>query len=185
MATNPRYDPISVEEFLAIEFPGDRRYELVHGVIRMMTGGTPAHARIGANILTYLALRLRGSGCRAYGPDLGLRISDFDARYPDVSVHCGNPGSAEAEKERLFTRPVAVFEVLSPSTSKGDQNEKLSEYREMASLRTIVFVDPQREQSSTCQRIDGGWTELEFAAHDVDLPSLNLTIPHSEIFARD
>ena len=185
MATNPRYDPISVEEFLAIEFPGDRRYELVHGVIRMMTGGSPAHARVGANILIFLGSRLRGTGCRAYGSDMGLRIGDYDARYPDVSVHCGNPGSAEAEKERLFTRPVVVFEVLSPTTSKGDLNEKLAEYREVAALQTIVFVDPQREQSSSYQRVDDGWDELEFAPCDVALPSLNLMIPHTEIFARD
>lgn len=47
---DPLYKPITVEEFLAIDFPGDRKYELADGVIRMMTGGTPAHARVSTNI---------------------------------------------------------------------------------------------------------------------------------------
>ena len=187
MRSEPFYQPITVDQFLKINFPSGRKYELVDGVIRMMTGGTPAHARASANIVAYLREKLRGTGCRAYGSDMGVRVGENDARYPDVSVYCGNPASPEAEKQLLFTDPVAIFEVLSPSTSKADQNEKLGEYREIASLQTVVFVDPDNELTRVVQRLGPtSWRDDLFAQpHDVELPSLNVTIPHGEMFARD
>ena len=187
MRADPYYQPITVDQFLAIDFPSDRKYELVDGVIRMMTGGSPAHARVGGNIFAFLHGKLRGSGCRPYNSDMGVRIGDTNARYPDVSVYCGNPATAEAEKQPLYSDPVVVFEVLSPSTSKGDQNEKLGEYREIASLDTIVFVDPDNELTRVVQRLGPtSWRDDLFTQpHDVELPSLDVVIPHAEIFARD
>ncbi len=183
----PFYQPITVEQFLQIDFPPDRKYELVDGVIRMMTGGSPAHSRVGTNISAYLRQKLRGTGCRAYNSDMGLRISDIDARYPDITVYCGDPASRESERRPLFDEPVVIFEVLSPSTSKADQNEKLSEYREIASLDTIAFVDPVNELTRVIQRLGvSSWRDDLFAQpHDVELPSLGLTLPHAEMFARD
>lgn len=187
MRPDPFYQPITVEQFLKIDFPEGRKYELVDGVIRMMTGGTPAHARVSLNIATFLRQKLRGSGCRAYGSDMGVRIGETDARYPDVSVYCGDHASHDAEKQALFEDPVVIFEVLSPSTSKADQNEKLGEYREIGSLQTIVFVDPDNELTRVVQRLGPtSWRDDLFAQpHDVELPSINIVVPHSEIFARD
>lgn len=187
MGSEPLYQPISVEQFLAISFPSDRRYELVDGTIRMMTGGSPAHSRVATNILTYLAVLLRGTGCRAYGPDMGVRIGHTDARYPDVTVFCGNPATPERERERLFPDPVIVFEVLSPSTASTDQNEKLAVYRLIESVDTVVFVDPDNEVVRVIQRLGPtSWRDDLFAQpHDVELPALDLTIPHADIFARD
>lgn len=187
MRHDPLYQPITVEQFLDIDFPSDRKYELVDGVIRMMTGGTPAHSRVAGNIFGYLYVKLRGSGCRPYNSDMGVRVTDTDVRYPDVSVYCGNPASVEREQERLFTDPVVLFEVLSASTVRIDEGEKLAQYRALSSVDTIVFVDPQNETSRVIQRLGpASWRDDLFAQpHDVDLPALGLSIPHHEIFARD
>lgn len=187
MRRDPLYQPITVEQFLAIDFPSDRKYELVDGVIRMMTGGTPAHSRVASNILIYLGQKLRGTGCRAYNSDMGVRVSETDVRYPDVSVYCGNPASPEREEERVFTDPVVIFEVLSESTVKVDEGEKLSQYRDLPSVDTIIFVDPQNELSRVIQRLGPtAWRDDLFAQpHDVALPALDLVIPHADIFARD
>lgn len=153
----------------------------------MMTGGSPAHSRVGGNIFVFLHNKLRGTGCRPYNSDMGVRIGETNARYPDVSVYCGNPASLEAEKQPIYSDPVVIFEVLSPPISKADQNEKLGEYREIDSLPTIVFADPDNELTRIIQRLGPtSWRDDLFAQpHDVDLPSLNLAVPHSEIFARD
>ncbi|WP_174280663.1 Uma2 family endonuclease [Sphingomonas bacterium] len=182
-----QYQPITVQQFLRIDFASDRKYELVGGMIRMMTGGSPAHARVSANIVSFLHQRLRGSGCRAYGSDMGVQIGEIDVRYPDVSVFCGDPASVEAEERLVYADPVVIFEVLSPSTSKGDQNEKLGEYREVAALQTIVFVDPINELTRVVQRLGpDSWRDDLFAKpRDVNLPSLSLVVPHHEIFGRD
>lgn len=44
MASEPQYRPITADEFLAMDFGSDRKFELNNGVIRMMTGGSSDHA---------------------------------------------------------------------------------------------------------------------------------------------
>lgn len=187
MRHDPLYQPITVEQFLDIDFGTDRKFELVDGVIRMMTGGTPAHSRVATNLVSFLHQRLRGTGCRAYNSDMGVRLSDQSLRYPDVSVYCGNPATPEREEQRAFVDPVVIFEVLSASTAKIDEGTKLEGYRELRSVDTIVFVDPENELTRIVQRLGPtSWRDDLFAQpHDVALPALNLTIPHTEIFARD
>lgn len=187
MRLDPKFQPITVEQFLDIDFGSDRKFELVDGVIRMMTGGSPAHARVSTNILTFLQVRLRGTGCRAYNSDMGVRVSDIDARYPDISIFCGEPASIERERLRIYSDPVAVIEVLSPSTTKEDLGSKLDEYRQIASVDTIAFIDPDKELTRVVQRLGptASRDDLFAQPHDLELPSLAVTIPHTEIFARD
>ncbi|MGP7796659.1 Uma2 family endonuclease [Sphingomonas sp. CLY1604] len=173
--------------FLDIRFPDGPRYALIDGTIRMMAGVTPAHARVGGNILGYLYPRLRGTGCRPYNSDMGVRVDDTNLRYPDVTVFCGNPAAPEREMERAYPDPVVIVEVLSPSTSANDEGDKLRLYRALPSVDTIVFVDPQAETSRVVQRLGPtAWRDDLFAQpHDVALPAIGVTIPHAEIFARD
>ena len=187
MRHDPLYQPITVDQFLAIDFGSDRKFELVDGVIHMMTGGTSAHARVATNILTFLRPKLRGTGCRPYGSDMGVEVDETNLRYPDVSIYCDNPSAPEKDSVRAFNNPVAIFEVLSKSTANEDQGRKLDEYRRLESVDTIVFIDPDNELTRIFQRLGPeSWRDDMFAQpHDVELPSLGLTVPHAEIFARD
>lgn len=187
MRHDPLYKKITVDEFLAIDFGTDRKFELVDGAIYLKTRGGPAKSRVASNILAYIGAKLCGTGCRAYNSDMGIRVNDTDLRYPDVSVFCGNPATRQREEQRVFDDPTIIFEVLSGSTAKIDQGSKLAEYRELASVDTIVFADPENELTRVVQRLGPTtWRDDMFAQpHDVALPSVKLTIPHSEIFARD
>lgn len=173
---------LNVDEFLQIDFGSDLKAELDNGYIRMMAGGTKDHARVQANILTFLAARLRGSGCRAYGSDMGVRAHDMSLRYPDVSVECGSQTAGDAT---TLAAPCVLVEVLSPSTREHDLRVKKDEYRAIDSVDTIVFADPDTETVCVSQRVGDCWTDTPFARADVDLPSVSLTLPHPEIFARD
>lgn len=135
MATSSRRRKLRVEEFLEIDFGQDGRFELEDGVIYAMTGGSPAHARVQANILAFLHRQLRGSGCRPYGPDMPLRTMAHTIRYPDVTVYCGNPGHQEAPERKLLFNPKVVIEVLSPSTSDFDESHKFEEYQSVPQRR--------------------------------------------------
>ncbi len=108
-------------------------------------------------------------------------------RYPDVSVYCDHPIDRAAGRLKLIGDPRVIFEVLSPGTAAKDQFTKLEEYRGLPGLDTIVFVDPDRERVHVVQRVGtDGWRDERFAEpRDVELPSLGLTLPHDEIFARD
>lgn len=184
MATQTHYPLLTAKEFLEIDF-GEHKAELDNGVIRMMAGGTARHAEVQTNIIAALRQRLRGSGCKPYGSDMGVETHTGSVRYPDVSVYCGRTDTNDDEK--AFNDPRVVVEVLSAGTARTDLRVKLPEYQALASVDTIVFVDIATERLRVVQRTGrSGWAEQ---AHDspvdLDLPALDLTIPHEEIFARD
>ena len=187
MATQLETYRISADQFLAMDFGPDEKVELDNGAIRMMAGGTRANARVQGNLFLALGTRLKGTGCRPYGPDAATRAHDFSVRYPDITVYCGNQSEPEFDNEKAFTDPRIVVEVLSPTTAFSDQRVKLAEYQDLASVDTIVFVDPDEERIRVVQRTGAkDWTDNWLpTGSDVRLPSLDLAIPHSEIFARD
>ena len=184
MATQPDYPLLTAREFLEIDF-GEKKAELDNGVIRMMAGGTARHAEVAGNIFAWLHRHLRGSGCRPYGSDMATRTHDLSIRYPDVSVFCRSGGSDD-DRMRAFADPRVLFEVLSAGTARTDLKIKLPEYKALPSLDTIVFVDITTERVRVVQRTGpNGWNEQGYdEPTDVALPSLNLVIPHDEIFAR-
>ena len=73
-------------------------------------------------------------------------------RRPDVTVECAPPSTKSYES----TNPIAVFEILSPSTRKNDRNMKLPEYIRHPSLRTIVLIDPDLMDVLVYRRDPGG-----------------------------
>lgn len=174
---------LTAEEFLQIDFGPDLKAELDNGAIRMMAGGSRDHARIRANGMIALGSRLRGSGCRPYGSDMAIRTHDLSVRYPDVTVDCGAAG--DSGTDITLSAPLIVIEILSPSTRDVDLRVKKEEYRAIPSVDTIVFIDPEDESVMVSQRNDTGWGDTWPMQADVTLPALNLTIPHTEIFARD
>ncbi|MBN2972350.1 Uma2 family endonuclease [Roseomonas aeriglobus] len=185
MATQTVYPLLTAREFLEIDF-GDRKAELDNGVIRMMAGGTVRHAMVQGNIFAWLRLHLRGSGCRPYGSDMATQTHDLSVRYPDVSVFCGERDPL-ADTYRAFDDPKIIVEILSASTARTDLRVKLPEYMALPSVDTIVFVDIASERLRIVQRTGPhGWNDVQYDGPiDLILPSLDLTIPHDEIFARD
>ena len=187
MRADPAYRKITADEFLAMDFGTDKKFELEDGVIVMMTGGTERHAWVQLNIVSWLRQQLRGTGCRPYGSDMAVQISETEIRYPDVSIYCNQPPREELAERRTLLDPRVVIEVLSPSTTTLDQGTKLEEYKRIASIRTIAFVDPVNEMCRTVERqSEIGWLDHMFSGNSgIVIPSLPLTIPHAEIFARD
>lgn len=185
MATAHR--KISVQQFLAINFEPDSRYELVDGVIYAMAGGSPAHNRVQGNIFAFLRNALRGTSCRPYGPDQALATMAHTTRYPDVTVYCGDPAHQEGNPDKLLSDPRVVIEVLSPSTRTIDEGRKLEEYQSLNSIVTVALVDPEAETVAVFQRSERGrWDDIPTSdSGNIALPSLGTTIPKAEIFARD
>ncbi|USU12285.1 Uma2 family endonuclease [Sphingomonadaceae bacterium OTU29THOMA1] len=185
MASRPEYPLLTAEEFLEIDF-GDNKAELDNGVIRMMAGGTARHAQVQTNVIVALASRSRDSECRPFNSDMAARTHDRSIRYPDVTVYCGRGGS-DNDDNKAFDDPRIVVEVLSAGTARTDLTTKLYEYKALPSVDTIVFVDIAIERVRIVQRTGpGGWNEQAFdMPADVPLPSLNVVIPHQEIFSRD
>ena len=185
MATDPFSTRITVDEFLKMDF-GGKKVELVDGIVRAMTGGRRTNFRVQRNLVTYLGTKLRGSGCGVYA-DFGLKTREDTFRYPDVAIECGRPDDAANDDDLMLKAPVVLFEVLSPSTRDEDEGIKLRQYSEIESVQTIVLIDPDAEAIRIVQRLgSNSWrNDLHPQAIDVELPSLGITIPKNEIFARD
>ncbi|MFM9852968.1 MAG: Uma2 family endonuclease [Sphingomonadaceae bacterium] len=186
MATQSHSLLISAEEFLRMDFGPDRKFELVDGVIRMMTGGTVGHARIQARLIRHVGNALAGSACEAFGPDIGIRIDEKTVRYADVSIFCGKRDDLAFDNEKMASDPIIVFEVLSPSTSRTDQCEKLAEYQSLPSVAMIVIIEPTVGFIRTLQRTgEQGWQDSGLIAQtSLDLPTLGVSIPVDAIFSR-
>jgi Uma2 family endonuclease len=102
-------------------------------------------------------------------------------RRPDVTIECSpvQKGSLEARN------PVAVFEVLSPTTRKIDRTIKLQEYLHLPTLRTIVHIDPDELDVVVFRRdASGDWrdTRLEYDNDVLTLPELAVSLPLSAIY---
>lgn len=178
---------LTVDEFLQIDFGPDLKAELDNGVVRMMAGGTRAHDRVAMNLIIELGLQLRESPCRPSGSGMGIKPHDTSLRYPDVSIICGRDGE-EDDDVRDVDDPTVVVEVLSPSTTEQDHKVKLPEYKRIGTVETIAYIDPDREHMTVWQRTGrdpDSWSEVVHTRHaDLDLPSLGLVVPASEIFRR-
>ena len=176
---------ITVEEFLEIEFPSDTRFELDNGVIKMKAGGQVIHARIQGSVFAVLSNKLRGTRFEPFGPDMGVKAHDLSLRYPDVSIFCGREGP-ENDRLKVLDDPKLVVEVLSPTTRQDDIRIKLPEYRTIASLDAILYIDPEDKTVHLETRDPTrGWTvTTPEVGGSVTLPLHDITLTWDDIFGR-
>ena len=138
------------------ERPEEERWELIGGVIEMMTDPDLNHGLIVGDLFAPLKLSLDGGGCRAFAG--GLRVQRSDDRadtfaaIPDLVVQCGpRPNRTHT------TNAVVVVEVLSRSTMFRDRGVKFDVYRSLPTLRHIVFVDQGQMRVEHHRRTAEGW----------------------------
>ncbi len=175
---------MTVREFLDLDL-GDAKAELVDGTIYMMGGGSPAHAAIATNLIAALMPRLREKSCRPYGSDMAVRTGEASIRYPDVSIYCRDANAPIDRDAKLLGDPRVIFEILSPSTASNNQITKLAEYRALAGVDAVVFVDPDNERLRIVARDTEGESAWLLVGAELVLPTLAVSVPASEIFALD
>jgi Uma2 family endonuclease len=136
-----RPEPVTVEAFDSfVEAQADTAlFELVEGVIVMMTNPTEVHEQIAANIGAPLKLAMDARGYRTYQGGMRVQSSDdpreTDKTRPDVVVRCGALGT-----KNYITDPLVVIEVLSPSTMDTDRGSKLDFYKSLPTVRHIALI---------------------------------------------
>jgi Uma2 family endonuclease len=176
----PRFD--SAEAFLAWAERQPERYELVDGAARMMTGGSPNHARISRNALTVLSARLGAGPCEAFGGDLAVILGPQRVVFPDASVSCEPVSGIGAD------RPVVIVEVLSPSTAAYDLGDKASACRKLPSLRHLVLIRQDRIGVEHYHRDAGGedfvLTEIDRVDDPLALTAIRIELTVAELYAQ-
>jgi Uma2 family endonuclease len=134
------------------------KLEYCDGVIYAMAGGTPAHAQLSAATIAVLH-RVLPKSCRVATSDLKVRIEDTGlSTFPDASVVCGDATTSNIDANAI-TNPTLLVEVTSKSTEDYDRGDKLSHYKQLPALKTVLFVSHRTRAITVVERDDGGWSE--------------------------
>ena len=176
----------SFDEYVELEEMPRVKHEYLAGQVWAMSGGSPAHARVSANLTALLNRALVGRPCSTFSADLRVRATKTGlGTHPDVSVICGKLElDPDDRKGHTATNPRVLVEVLSSSTEAYDRGEKLAHYQTIDSLAEVVLVAHDRKQIEVVRREpDGSWSRLVAGAGGTArLESLGVELPVDEIY---
>jgi Uma2 family endonuclease len=175
------------QEYIAAEKLALRKSEYISGHILAMAGASFEHNNVMVDTSRALGnlLTANQSPCEVHNSEQRVQISDAGPYfYPDLSVVCGEPF---VDPDDCLQNPIAIFEVLSPSTSDFDRSEKFFHYRRIESLREYVLVHINRpfiEHYSLAKPKQWMLQEIEGIESELNLPALSISIPLKEIYRR-
>ncbi len=175
---------ISREEFFAlVEGDPEHRYEYIDGCAYMMTGGSPDHSIIGANLNRIFGERLRKSPCIVYNSDVYIELADeANCLCPDVAVSCDR---RDRHAVKVIHHPALVAEVLSLGTKARDRGIKSELYQNIPSVQEILFIDTQFMRIQLYRRETDYWTIRNFTQNDtLELTSFGVQFPVAEVYEK-
>lgn len=185
----------TIDEYLEMERAAtttDERHEYIDGQLFLMSGESLAHSRICINIAREVSAQLKGSRCEALSPNMKVRTQIVHTRrgwfsYPDLTVVCGAPQFHDVKKDALIN-PVALFEVLSPSTEQYDRGNKFLRFRtEIDALTDFILIAQDKPLVEHFTRRSDGWLLVSYTNPDNDtlrLPNINCYLSLAEIYDR-
>jgi len=188
MSALRKYDVLPEEQYLNSPSYGEWQFEYVDGQVYAMAEPTDEHELIALNIASALARHLRNRKCKVFNGKKRVRL-DFLNRvfhyYPDVMVVCEKEPPRD---DRFKENPVALFEVLSPSTEGTDIREKMFAYLNTASVNHYVIVAQNKVELTIYRRTEPpqGW-EIESLTELTDvlrLPDLGFEMRVSEVYEK-
>lgn len=179
---------LTEEEYLALERAAETRSEFLNGEMFAMSGASTAHSRLQGDLLIAVGTRLRNGPCEPLTSDHRVKVEATGLyAYPDLSVVCGEPRYAAKDIKDTLINPVALFEVLSPSTANFDRGLKFFHYRKIPTLRDFVLVSQDELLVEHHTRgEDNSWTLREFRdrTHELRIDSIGVSILLDEIYRR-
>ena len=120
----------------------DERFEVIDGVIYMMSPPSQAHQEVCGEIYRQLANFMRGKPCKVFIAPFGVRLNaaarDNTIVEPDLLIVCDR---SKLDGKACVGAPDMVVEVLSPSTAGKDRVLKFNKYLQ-AGVREYWIIDP-------------------------------------------
>jgi Uma2 family endonuclease len=175
----------SYADYVALEAESTIKHEFLDGVVYAMSGGTPEHGAIAAQIIGLLSAQLAGKRCRVFTSDVRVRVAATGlGTYPDISVVCGSLElDPEDAKGHTIGNPCLIVEVLSPSTEDYDRGEKLAHYKRIASLSEVVLVAHDAQRIDVWRREGLRWASYGFdTGATAELTSVGCTLAVDDVY---
>lgn len=172
---------ISEQDYLKNELQSEVKHEYVEGHVFAQAGASSNHGRIAGNIFRKFGNFLENSTCEPYISDMKVKTSTGSYRYPDVLVVCDkdfiDDGYATGS-------PVIIVEVLSRSTRKIDEQDKLMDYINIPTLQEYMIVEQDFADIAVYRKSDDWRSKHYFLEQKIVLESINLTLSVEEIYHR-
>lgn len=177
MSDTATQDPpgqMTLAEFLDWDDGTRTRYQLLDGRPVAMAPPSAPHGALVAALIGQLSPRLT-PGCRLVAEAGIVRSGNENSYYQaDLALTC------QPVLGQIYLRePRLIIEVLSQATRQNDLGPKLEEYRDIASVETIVHVHADKRRISTIRRQGAGWFVLDYLggmAPILDDPALALDV---------
>lgn len=138
------------------------------------------------NLLAFLKHHLRGSDHVVFPSMMPIQTGPNCVRIADLTISRRDERLLNEDLDALTT-PTTIFELYAGNTTRTNLFVKLEEYKAISSVEMIVFVDVTGERLRAIQRTGpNGWSDVSHEAPmDLILSSMDIVIPHEEIFVRD
>jgi Uma2 family endonuclease len=172
---------VPVDDYLTGEEASQVRHEYVDGAVFAMGGASDRHNLIAGNLYVRLSTRLP-EACQVFMSDMKVRVRTAEQDvfyYPDVVVACD-----PADRERYYReRPVLIAEVLSESTERVDQFEKLFLYQRLETLQEYLLIAQDFREVRVHRRADR-WRPRLVTEGELRLESVDLALTLDELYRR-
>jgi Uma2 family endonuclease len=175
--------PMTIADYLAFTDtrPDEERWELIEGSPVSNASPVTRHQVILKNLAYQFGRRQRESrvSWRAF-PGTGVRVSATSLPQPDFLVR---PRGEQSGDPRICDDPLALFEILSPSTASRDLRWKRDAYTSLPTLLHYVVIAQDAAEVVVFSR-DAGFAEqrLRGLSEAVPLTAIGVTLPLSEIY---
>ena len=146
---------LTYADYAAREKTSDTKHHFHQGRLIPMAGASYEHNTINANFAALLNAALSETNCHAVSSDMKVFVSGEAVYYPDTVMVCGSP---RFDFNEALQNPLLIAEVLSPPTEDLDKGDKFSDYKTIASLQHIVFVEQNAPVVSHHENVGGVWT---------------------------
>ncbi len=179
MPVAQKHNVLTPDEYLQEELEAPVKRELIDGQIYAKAGASANHERIAGSIYSELRNHLKATPCEPFSSDMKVRVRD-NFYYPDVLVDCGFD-----ESEPYFTStPVIIVEVISRSTRKMDEKQKLLEYINIPTLKEYVLIEQDVADVTVYRRSDDWRSTHYFLGEEINFESIDFTIRVEDIYLR-
>ena len=143
MNTRTLPNPFTYDDYMALPDDG-KRYEIIEGDLSMTPAPSPRHQaiqlRLGSLFLAYLDKQSLG---QVFVSPIDLVLSMVDVVQPDL-LFVGQSRLNIIAAKNIVGIPNLIVEILSPSSTTRDQQEKLNLY-ERYGLPEYWIVDPDSQ----------------------------------------
>jgi Uma2 family endonuclease len=188
MSTPPK-PRLTPEEYLEIEEAAGYKSEYYHGEMFAMSGVSPEHDGIGANLIRHLGNRLADRPCVVHTSDMRVHTPATGLyTYPDVAVTCGRPEFLRRPGRTVtLLNPALIVEILSPTTEGYDRGKKFEHYKSIESLREYLLVSSDRMGATLYRRQAAEpWLLMTYISPDsvIELESIGCRLALRDLYEK-